>query len=256
MAIDFASKANRYTYSDREADRGWADAIRAIVDPSGKDVVDIGCGGGIYSTAFSDLGATSVIGVDSSAEMIGAARERAVGHDTVTFRIGNAASTGLAAGAADIVFARALVHHLGDPAACFLEAKRLLRASGVFVVQDRLWEDVAVAGSPDHIRGYFFEKFPALLDVERRRRPTSETILGALESAGFSAVDTTRIAEKRRDYGQFSELRQDLLARSGRSILHELTDTQLHELAAYIEGKLDPHAEITDVDHWTIWTAR
>ena len=106
MAINFASKANRYTYSDREADRGWADAIRAIVDPSGKDVVDIGCGGGIYSTAFSDLGAASVIGVDSSAEMIGSARKRAVGHDTVTFRIGNAASTELAAGAADIVFAR------------------------------------------------------------------------------------------------------------------------------------------------------
>ncbi|CAN5228511.1 hypothetical protein BH10PSE6_BH10PSE6_39730 [soil metagenome] len=48
MTIDFHSEANRGTYARRDADTGWADAMTAIVDPAGRRVADIGCGGGIY----------------------------------------------------------------------------------------------------------------------------------------------------------------------------------------------------------------
>ena len=54
MAIDFHSTRNRSTYTGRQADAGWVEAIRRIVDPAGKRVADIGCGGGIYSQAWHE----------------------------------------------------------------------------------------------------------------------------------------------------------------------------------------------------------
>ena len=66
------------TYTGRQADAGWVEAIRRIVDPAGKRVADIGCGGGIYSRAWHALGA-EVVGVDFSEQMVAAAREQAAG---------------------------------------------------------------------------------------------------------------------------------------------------------------------------------
>jgi 2-polyprenyl-3-methyl-5-hydroxy-6-metoxy-1,4-benzoquinol methylase len=56
------------------------EAIRRIVDPAGKRVADIGCGGGIYSQAWHALGA-------------------------------DVASK-------NVIFERALIHHLKDYKAC------------------------------------------------------------------------------------------------------------------------------------------
>lgn len=39
----------------------------------------------------------------------------------------------------------------------------------------------------------------------------------------------------RRSYTNFNELREDLLSRTGRSILHELSDEELADLVAYIQ---------------------
>ncbi len=72
MAIDIHSKANRSTYVGRQADTGWIEAVRRIVDPRGKCVADIGCGGGIYSLAWREIGAGDVVGIDFSEEMVAA----------------------------------------------------------------------------------------------------------------------------------------------------------------------------------------
>jgi 2-polyprenyl-3-methyl-5-hydroxy-6-metoxy-1,4-benzoquinol methylase len=95
LGIDFRDPANRRTYSDREADASWREAVARLVDPAGAQVVDIGCGGGTYLRAWHDLGAASVTGVDSSSPILEAARE-SHGHLTgVSFRLGDAADTGL-----------------------------------------------------------------------------------------------------------------------------------------------------------------
>jgi hypothetical protein len=51
--------------------------------------------------------------------------------------------------------------------------------------------------------------------------------------------------------------RDDLLERRGRSILHELSDSELEELVDYIEAKLSELNSnlIVEQDRWTIWTA-
>ena len=75
MPIDFSDPANRRAYSGRDADVTWARSIRGLVDAEGAVVVDIGCGGGTYTRAWSELGARRVVGVDSSAPLLDSARE-------------------------------------------------------------------------------------------------------------------------------------------------------------------------------------
>src|SRR5262245_2640825 len=146
MAIDFHSRANRGTYATRRADTGWKEAIRRIVDPSGKRVADIGCGGGIYSQAWHEFGAGAVMGVDFSQAMVDAPRGHAAGIAGISFRQGEAAATGLPTASADIVFQRALIHHLRDYEPCFAEAWRVLAPGGTLIVQDRTPDDVRLPG--------------------------------------------------------------------------------------------------------------
>jgi ubiquinone/menaquinone biosynthesis C-methylase UbiE len=255
MPIDFSSPTNRNTYASRTADGSWKEAMTALIDPRGLRVADVGCGGGIYSTAWLELGARSVTGLDSSAQMIEDAVARAEDHPDLRFAVADAAATGLPRGAVDLVFQRALVHHLADLRPAFDEARRVLAPGGVLMVQDRTMADVLQPGSPQHARGYFFERFPRLLDVEAGRRPDPVRIKAALTSAGFADVRTASLVERRRAYGGFDELARDLRARTGRSILHELTDPELDDLIDFIGSRVGARERIEEIDHWTVWIA-
>lgn len=255
MAIDFHARANRGTYADRRASAIWAEAIRRLVDPTGKRVADIGCGGGIYSLKWHEIGADQVVGVDFSAEMIGAAREQAAGLSQISFRQGDAAATGLPPGSVDIVFQRALIHHLKSYQTCFAEARRLLAPGGRLIIQDRTPADVEVPGSPEHIRGYFFERFPRLLAIETGRRPTEAAAAQALQAAGFGKGESSTLWEVRKIHRNVEPLKKDLAARTGRSILHELNDGELADLISYIAARLPAGDTIIEKDRWTLWSA-
>lgn len=254
MAIDFHSRANRGTYASRHADDGWKAAIQRMVEPSGRRVADIGCGGGIYSRAWHELGARAVTGVDFSQAMVDAAREQAVGLADVSFRQGDATATGLPPASADIVFQRALIHHLKDYGPCFAEARRVLAPGGTLIVQDRTPDDVELPGSPEHLRGYFFECFPRLLAVETGRRPTDAAVRAALDATGFAKAEMSVLWEVRKVHRAWQELKQDLTRRTGRSILHDLSDEELAGLILYIEKRL-PGGPIVEKDRWTMWSA-
>lgn len=254
MDIDFQARENRYSYATREAHEVWAAAMRAIVDPTGKRVADIGCGGGIYSAAWGDLGAAGVVGVDYSRQMVEAAAENIRGRPNVTFREGDALATGLPSASADVVFERALIHHLTVYEACFREAHRVLRPGGSLIVQDRTPDDVRLPGAPEHLRGYFFERFPKLLEAELGRRPTNEAVLRTMQQAGFALARSTTLWETRRRYEAFDDLAQDLRGRVGRSILYKLTDAELAQLVDFIGERLGD-GPITERDRWTIWSA-
>lgn len=254
MSIDFHAAANRFSYASRKVQPDWIAVIRSLVDPAGKCVTDIGCGGGLYSAAWADLGAAEVTGVDFSAEMVRTAIEKNRGRTNITFKQGDALATGLPSESADIVFERALIHHLKDYDACFREAARLLAGGGRVIVQDRTPEDVVLPGSPEHIRGYFFECFPKLLETERGRRPTGRAVEQALGRSGFGALQTVTVWETRKRYDDFLGFATDLRGRVGRSILHALTDVELGELARFIGQRLPANAPVVEKDRWTIWS--
>jgi ubiquinone/menaquinone biosynthesis C-methylase UbiE len=254
MAIDFHSTRNRSSYTGRQADVGWVEAIRRIVDPAGKRVADIGCGGGIYSQAWHALGA-EVVGVDFSEQMVAAAREQAAGLSRISFRQGDATATGLSAASKNVIFERALIHHLNDYKACFTEARRVLVPGGSLIVQDRTPDDVQLPGSPEHVRGYFFERFPRLLAVELARRPTDAAVRDALQAAGFRDIKGVTLWELRKTHDDWQGLKQDLANRTGRSILHDLSDDELAALILFVEKRLAPDGPIVEKDRWTMWSA-
>ena len=218
MPIDFSSAENRHSYSGREADDSWRTAIRDLVDPAGATVVDIGCGGGTYLRAWSELGAARVVGVDSSAPLLQSARE----------------------------------DHGDLPGA---EARRLLRPGGTYLVQDRTPDDVSVPGSPEHPRGWLFEVFHRLLDVERGRRHTTADLVSALQQGGFGDVGTTSLEEVRRRYATREDYLTEIGTRTGRSILHELDDAELAHLVDELWTRM-PEGPLVERDRWTIWSAR
>ncbi|HEX6819769.1 MAG TPA: methyltransferase domain-containing protein [Ktedonobacterales bacterium] len=254
MSIDFHDTKNAQTYAQRGVDESWVEAITALVAPHGKRVADIGCGGGIYSKAWAELGASRVVGVDFSAAMLGAARATCDGLVNVSFVQGDALAAGLPDASADIVFERALLHHLSDIPAAVREAARILAPGGIYLAQDRAPDDMRLPGSPQNIRNYFHERFPRLLEVELRRRPRGEDVRAAIAQAGFTNIGERTFWEVRRVYPDADALAADLAARVDRSILHELSDDELADLIAYVRARLPATGPIVDSSRWTLWS--
>jgi len=254
VPIDFTDPANRTTYSGRTADPSWHAAMGGLVDARGRAVADVGCGGGVYAHAWLDRGAARVVGVDSSEPLLGAARE-AGDRPGLTFTAGDAAATGLAAGSVDVVFERALVHHIADLGPVAAEAFRVLTPGGRYVVQDRVADDVTQAPSARHVRGWFFAVHPRLLDIELARRPSPAAVSAALTAAGFTDLSQSTLWETRRVHADREELLREVRGRVGRSILHELDDTELDELVERMRAELPAGEPVVEQDRWTVWTA-
>jgi ubiquinone/menaquinone biosynthesis C-methylase UbiE len=257
--MNFHDPANGKSYTTRKADSGWISHISSRVQLKGRRAADIGCGGGIYALALRQLDASSVVGVDYSQTMLDGAAEHCRDVPGITFQLGDATATGLARQSMDVVLQRALIHHLGEDALkkCLQEAFEVLANEGVVIVQDRTPEDCLLQGSKTHIRGYFFERFPELAPVEASRRHSSALVIAELEAAGFTDIKEETLWETRGMYEEFSDLKQDLLKRTGRTLLHKLSDKELETLCDYIEAKADWKKvdTIVEQDRWTIWTA-
>ena len=259
MPINFHDRDNSFAYASREADFSWLGAIAELVEVRGKTVYDIACGGGIYTRAWSKLGAAQVVGVDFSAPNLRVA-ELQTSDPKISYLQADALATHLPDASADVVFARALIHHIEDLPALFGEAARLLKPGGQYLLQGRSHADVREAASPQHLRGYLLELFPRLLSVETARRHSVAEIKARLLTAGFADVSTSTLWEKRKHYTDFEELAYELRNRVGMSILHELSDRELEQLINHLRGVLSKsvlgESPVNVQDPWTLWLAQ
>lgn len=256
MGIDIHSPNNRITYTTRNADKSWIDEIKKLVPIKNiSKALDIGCGGGIYSKALSDMGIDTVIGVDFSKEMLEGAKENCKEYKNISFKHGDAFHTGLQSNSFDLLLERALIHHLENLEACFNEAYRVLKEDGFFIVQDRTPEDCLVKGSESHIRGFFFEFFPRLIKKEINRRHNRQSVMETLQKVGFRNIEEVKLWETRKVYVNKAQLLHDIQERTGRSILHELDDKELKVLINHIEKSIVTGDKIVERDRWTIWRA-
>ncbi|NOU95360.1 methyltransferase domain-containing protein [Paenibacillus sp. LMG 31456] len=260
MTMDFHDSKHSNSYASRAANVGWRQLITDKVDLKGAKAVDIGCGGGIYTKALAELGTAEVTGIDFSQAMLDGAAVYCSGIENIHFHQGHALQTGLADGGFDVVLERALIHHLSADQLtdCFCEAYRVLDQGGTLLVQDRTPDDCLLAGGREHLRGYFFERFPKLIEKEAARRHSSSAVCNALAEAGFVEQEQMLLWETREMYIKFSDFRSDLLKRTGRTLLHELNDKELIELADFIQQRSGYRNEdaFEEKDRWTVWVAR
>src|SRR5215203_1662198 len=99
-------------------------------------VVDLGCGTGLSTRAWSGL-AERIVGVEPNPAMLAAAGPA----PGVEYREAFAEDTGLEDGRADIVSCSQSLHWM-DPQPTFAEAARILRRGGLFVAYDYDWPPV------------------------------------------------------------------------------------------------------------------
>ncbi len=96
---------------------------------AGEQILDIGCGDGQLTLRIADTGAT-VTGIDSSPQMVAAARERGVRAEEAL-----AEKLPFSDGAFDAAFSNAALHWVRDHDAMLGEVHRVLRPGGRFVAE-------------------------------------------------------------------------------------------------------------------------
>jgi 2-polyprenyl-6-hydroxyphenyl methylase / 3-demethylubiquinone-9 3-methyltransferase len=103
------------------------------VDPAGKTVVDIGCGGGLFAEEFARLGA-HVIGVDPSDSSLETARSHATAMGlSIDYRAGIGEQLPLDDASIDIGCCVDVLEHVDDLDAVLSETARVLRPGGVYL---------------------------------------------------------------------------------------------------------------------------
>ena len=66
-----------------------------------------------------------------------------------------------------------------------------------------------------HIRGYFFESFPSLIQKEVERRHNSQLVTESLQEVGFQEISELKLWETRQVYANKEQLLADLQGRVG-----------------------------------------
>jgi len=98
-------------------------------DRGPRDIVEIGCGSGWFSTQLTPFG--SVRGIDIADESIAAARDR---YPDVAFRAGDFMAMELERGSADVAVSLEALAHVADPGDFLVRTARLLRDDGLLML--------------------------------------------------------------------------------------------------------------------------
>jgi SAM-dependent methyltransferase len=151
--------------------------LERLVAPDGKDVVDIGCGGGGLVRELAGRGARAV-GVEISEDQLSSALARDPGHQG-RYLVGRAQELPIEDASVDVaVFLRTL-HHVpaADLTRALGEARRVLRPGGVVYIAEPL------------ARGDFFA-LTSLVEDELEAREAAQAALSDARLAGLERAGT------------------------------------------------------------------
>ena len=108
--------------------------LLGLLDPAWT-IGDLGCGTGQVSASLAPF-VRRVVAVDSSAAMLGAARTRLAGMETVEVRTGELEALPVDDGELDAALLFLVLHYVAEPAAALAEARRALKPGGVLLIVD------------------------------------------------------------------------------------------------------------------------
>lgn len=151
--------------------------LERLVQPAGKDVVDIGCGGGALVRELTARGAR-VVGVEVSESQLAAALEQD-DRRGARYVVGEAQHLPLDDASADVAVFMRTLHHVPQPSMldALREAGRVVRTAGAVYVAEPLTE------------GDFFELVSLVEDELEVRRAAQDALAGAT-AAGLQRATT------------------------------------------------------------------
>jgi SAM-dependent methyltransferase len=146
--------------------------LERLVPVSGRDLVDIGCGGGVLVRALTARGAC-VTGVEISESQLATAIRDDDGHGA-RYVVGVAQRLPLSDQSADVVVFMRAFHHVpqAEMLSALREARRVLRPGGVVYIAEPLAE------------GDFFE-LTSLVEDEREVRAAAQRTIARASDAGL-----------------------------------------------------------------------
>jgi SAM-dependent methyltransferase len=174
-----------YRIGDAVRRRGLVRA--ALGARPGERILDVGCGPGFYcSELLEEVGADgSIVGLDSSPQMLALAARRCEGHDNVKFSEADATSLLVADASFDAAVCVQVLEYVPDVAAGLAELFRALRPGGRVVVWDVDWATVSWH-SADPAR---MERVLVAWDEHLAHHSLPRTLAPAMRSAGFDQVE-------------------------------------------------------------------
>lgn len=126
-----AEQTGQYLYTTRQRlsfryqDERCMQVTLSLADFTNRRVLDVGCGDGTYTIAlFESAGLQFAAGIDLAPAAIAAAQRQA-GDRPLEFRTGSAYELPYPDDAFDIVYLRAILHHMDDPQRALQEALRV-----------------------------------------------------------------------------------------------------------------------------------
>lgn len=157
---------------DMFGDRADLHALLGLLDNDWV-VGDLGCGTGRMSESLAPF-VGKVIAVDSSRQMLAAARDRLQGYDTVEVREGRLEATPVADAELDAAVVFLVLHHIVSPERAIAELGRVVRPGGRVLIADM---------TPHDRVGYRHDMGHAWLGFSR------EQLADWLTAAGFESID-------------------------------------------------------------------
>jgi arsenite methyltransferase len=131
-------------YHKRDMARRRRHVREALAAAAGERILDVGCGPGFYVTELlQEVGPQgSIVGVDSSPDMLAAARRRCQGHANVTFHEGNASALPVEDAGFDAALCVQVMEYVPEPTTALAEILRTLRPGGRALIWDIDWATV------------------------------------------------------------------------------------------------------------------
>jgi ubiquinone/menaquinone biosynthesis C-methylase UbiE len=182
-AVDYDQAASQYA-AHRQVHAGVFRELgaRAGLGP-GSRVLEVGCGTGNYITALVETFGCAAFGLDPSIEMLVQARS-----ERVRRLLGAAQALSFVDDAFDLLFSVDVIHHVGDRAAFFRGAARVLRSGGLLCT---VTDSEAMIRRREILSGYF----PETVEIELARYPRIAQLEAWIDAAGLEALGVAEVEE-------------------------------------------------------------
>ena len=169
-----------YSQNGKISCRDIAEQIRALPYES---LLDVGCGTGFLIDLLTRQKAARYFGLDLSDEMIRVAQEKAI--PGATFTVGSADRLPYPDEGFDIVTCSQSFHHYPYPEQAMLEAKRVLKPGGLYILSD-----TGIGGLGAWIDNHIFFKLARSGDCHTTNRHGIEKLM---TGTGFTVTDYRQI---------------------------------------------------------------